>query len=75
MGMQDIRDAYGVPAKRGARVKFTGNPHKNPSFGTITGTRGQYLRVRMDGDDRTGTYHPKWEMEYLPATGSAEAKV
>lgn len=63
--MQYIRNKYGVPAKRGGRVAFTGNPHNCPLFGTITGAKGQYLNVRMDGDQNSGTYHPNWKMEYL----------
>lgn len=63
--MKYIRDTYGVPAKRGGRVKFTGNPYKPPQLGTITGTRGQYLKVLMDGDTIAGSYHPTWLMEYL----------
>lgn len=65
MSMQYIRETYGVPAKRGCRVKFTGNPHKCPQFGIITGACGQYIKVRMDGDPHSGTYHPDWRMEYL----------
>jgi len=65
MVMQNIRDTYSVPAKRGCRVKFTGNPHKCPQFGIITSARGKYLKVRMDGDHETGSYHQTWRMEYL----------
>lgn len=67
MSMAYIRKAYGVPAKRGARVKFTGNPDRSRQLGAVVGARGHYLRVRMDGERRVGTYHPVWRMEYLPA--------
>lgn len=65
MSMKYIRETYGVPARRGAWVKFTGNPHKCPSFGTVTGSRNQYINVRMDGDIKSGKYHPEWRIEYL----------
>ena len=57
--MDYIRRYYGVPAKRFGRVKFQGKP------GTITGSDGAYLRVRLDGQKRVGKYHPTWEIEYL----------
>ena len=65
MSMQYIRNAYNVPAKRGARVEYTGEI--SPSVGTITGSEGARIRVRMDGEAYTGIYHPTWEMRYLPA--------
>lgn len=78
MSMRYIRDTYQVPAKRGARIKFTGNPHRCPCFGTITGSQGAYIRVRMDGDTESYPYHPAWAMEYVPAntalTGRARDK-
>lgn len=61
--MDYIRKAYGVPAKRGVRVRLT---HGTPKLGTITGSAGPHLRIRMDGDDYSGIYHPTWELEYLP---------
>jgi hypothetical protein len=66
--MQYIRDTYKVPAKRGGRVKFTGNPHNRPQFGTIVGSDGARLRVRMDEEKNTFSYHPDWEIEYLKGT-------
>jgi len=53
-----IRDYYGVPARRGGRVRFDGRD------GTIVGAQAQYLRVRLDGDRRPITAHAKWRMEY-----------
>jgi hypothetical protein len=60
--MEYIRRYYGVPAKRGQRVCYT---YKGRREGTITGARNQYILVRLDGENRTGAYHPTWEMEYL----------
>lgn len=57
--MNYIRNHYNVPAKRGGRVRYNGKP------GVITGTRGQYLRIRLDGEKRAGNYHPTWRIEYL----------
>lgn len=65
MSMAYIREYYGVPAKRCARVEYTGG--KSPVTGTITGSEGARLRIRMDGDDCAGIYHPTWELRYLPA--------
>lgn len=56
MSMEYIRQHYGVPAKRGARVQFTSAEHA--VRGTIVGSRGQYLRVRWDGSGRVLTMHP-----------------
>lgn len=61
MSMASIRKFYGIPAKRGMRIIYDGQPC------TITGsTRGpMYLRVRFD-DEPKKTYpiHPTWEVEY-----------
>lgn len=64
MSMQHIRDYYGVPAKRGARIKYT---LRNPGrLGTVVGSRNQYLRVRFDDNpDRIFTLHATWELEFL----------
>lgn len=64
MSMAYIRRSYGVPAKRGARVEYTGEAETQK--GTITGTCGARLRIRMDGENYTGIYHPTWEIRYLP---------
>lgn len=58
--MAYIRRTYNVPAKRGVRVRHAGH-----GDGVIVGSRGQCLRVRLDGENRSRTYHPTWAMEYL----------
>jgi hypothetical protein len=64
--MQWIRDTYGVPAKRGGRVEYTGtNP---PAHGTIVGTGYGHLRVRLDGQAVARLFHPTWRLRYLPRT-------
>jgi hypothetical protein len=61
--MSDIRRAYGVPAKRGARVRFTTAP--KAVDGTIVGSRGQYLRIRWHDSGQVHTHHPTWMLVYL----------
>ena len=68
MSMSWIRDNCGVPAKRGAEIRFAG------ARAVIVGSRGQYLRARMVEGCRWAdagqivTIHPTWEVEYLPST-------
>jgi len=44
-------------------VRYTGGDV--PQLGTITSARGGYLKIRLDGDQHAGTYHPTWEIQYL----------
>lgn len=62
MSMAYVRDRYGVPAKRGARVIADGKP------GTIVAARHGHLRIRLDGERRTGSWHPLWRMDYGDGT-------
>jgi len=57
--MDYIRRTYQVPAKRGGRIKYKGK------LGTITGSRGGYLRIRLDGESWINSYHPTFAIEYL----------
>lgn len=60
MSMEYIRRYYGVPARRGARVKASGEA------GTIVASKGCYLRIRFDGRPYGRVnFHPTWEMEYV----------
>jgi hypothetical protein len=63
MSMQYIRDYYGVPAKRGGRVIYTGG--RFPLTGTIVGSRNAHLRIRLDGEKRISDFHPTWELKYI----------
>ena len=65
MSMDYIRRTYGVPAKRGAQILFRGVIGQAGITGVVIGTRGHYLRVRMDATCLTWTLHPTWEVEYL----------
>jgi hypothetical protein len=33
--------------------------------GIIVGSRGPYLRIRIEGEKNVLSFHPTWEMEYL----------
>jgi hypothetical protein len=64
--MKLVRKFYRVPAKRGGRVRYTGEGKDKPELGTITGSDGAHLRIRLDGRKISLIFHPTWEMEYLP---------
>lgn len=66
MSVQQIRDYYGVPAKVRGRVQYTHGPDES-YFGTITGTRGSYLLIRLDHQVQSSPYHPTWKLYYLDA--------
>lgn len=61
--MQYIRDTYGVPAQRGMRVEYAGG--ETPRRGTITGTGGCGILIRLDGDKHSLPFHPTWRLRYL----------
>jgi hypothetical protein len=71
--MEYIRKTYNVPAKRGARIEFTGDSLAKFIYGflykgkkgTIVAARGGYIRVRFDGQIDIKTLHPTWEVRYL----------
>lgn len=67
MSLAYIRDTYGVPAKRGGRVRYTGG--SKPMLGTITGATGGHLDIRLDDVRYATPFHPTWELEYLPTPG------
>lgn len=62
--MDWIRKTYGVPAKRGGRVEYTGQG--KAVQGTITGARNGHLLIRLDGQKHSRPYHPTWELRYPP---------
>lgn len=63
MSFAYIRKNYGVPAKRGGRVEYTGCGKSE--FGTITGVNGPHLNIRLDGEKHTMVFHPTWCLKYL----------
>lgn len=66
MSLPYIRDTYRVPARRGARIRYTGEP--KPHEGVIVGAQDAWIRVRFDGAKHIDSLHPTWEVAYLPAT-------
>lgn len=64
MTMEQIRKQYGVPAKRGARVEYTGGA--KPETGTIVRASGSCIVVKLDGRADPYPLHPTWKLRYLP---------
>ena len=59
MSFDFIRKYYGVPAKRGGRIRtWTGEE------GTISSTHNATLKVKMDEDQRISYFHPAWGIYY-----------
>jgi len=65
MSMEWIRKNYGVKAKRGGRVEYTGCG--KPELGTIRSASGSQLMIQLDGVKHSVPFHPTWELRYLPA--------
>ena len=63
MSFEYIRTYYGVPAKRGGRVEYTGTG--KVQTGTITGASGAHLSIRIDGKKHADPFHPTWNLKYL----------
>jgi hypothetical protein len=63
-----IRRHYGVPARRGGRVVYTGSGGRE-QMGVIRSARGQYVRILLDGQKHAGSFHPTWELRYLDGSG------
>lgn len=59
---------YGKPIRVGGRVRYTGGRHARD--GSIVSVEGARLRIKLDGDDYVGLYHPTWEIEYLEGEGA-----
>jgi len=50
MSLAYLRSAYGIPAKKGMRVKLRKAYFTIPSdSGVITGSKHAYIRIRIDG--------------------------
>lgn len=67
MSLDYVRKAYGVPAKLGGRVRYTGEGKDRPELGTIIGASGGHLTIRLDSVKHGLPFHPTWELEYLPS--------
>jgi hypothetical protein len=65
-----LRNAYGIPAKKGMRVKLKKAYFNIPSDGgVITGAKHAYLRIRVDGEKHSRFFHPTYGVIY-PADGT-----
>ena len=65
-----IRDAYKVPARKGARIRFKLFHNRKAMPGAIVGVRGPYLLIVLDGCPlRRYMVHPTWKMEYIEEEG------
>lgn len=62
MSLEYINKTYGLNARIGQRVRYTGG--EEPVEGTITGVRDQYVRILLDGEKKPKNFHPIWELEY-----------
>jgi hypothetical protein len=65
VSMEYIRRTYGVPAQRGARVHWAWPLAGLSGDGTIIGSRGAHLRLRLDGWRQTVIAHPTWLLTYI----------
>ena len=59
MSMKWIRETYNVPAKRGMNVIVQGEK------GIIVCSKGPYLRIRKEGEQKVLSYHPTWKVVYM----------
>lgn len=65
MSIDYVRRYYGVPARNGGRVRYTGEGEDRPEFGTIMSASGAHLNIRLDGQKHALPFHPTWRLEYL----------
>lgn len=65
MSMEWIRKNYGVQARSGGRVEYTGCG--KPELGTIRSASGSQLIIQLEGVKHPVPFHPTWELRYLPA--------
>jgi hypothetical protein len=63
VSLEYIRRTYGVPAKRGAAVRFKPDSRDRAETGKVIGSKGALLRVRLEGHKRIALCHPTWAME------------
>lgn len=60
-----VSKRYGVPAEMGGRVQYLSVPMNGYLYGTIVGTEGAYLKVKMDIDSSIRLFHPTFNLTYL----------
>jgi len=75
MSFQSIRNQYGVPAKRGVKIRFA-DPLHGVFNCTIKSAKNGRLSVLVD--DRRNGYrgrmilHPTWNVEYIQDEGETK---
>lgn len=62
-GGEYVRTYYRVPARIGMAIEFDDRP------AVITGFDGQYLLIRLEGDDYDSKAHPTWQIRYPDENG------
>ncbi|GHE82587.1 hypothetical protein GCM10019059_44960 [Camelimonas fluminis] len=69
MSMAWVRKYYGVPARRGGRVEYTGGwkDKAKSTLGTIRSASGGRLNIQLDGEKHASPFHPTYELRYLAA--------
>ena len=73
MSMKFVRQRYGVPAKRGGRIRYRPRLDRPSIEGTILSADSR-IRVRLDTPDgRRVILHPTWRVEYLDSTTAGAA--
>jgi len=64
MSLDYIRNYYNLKIKRGDKVKYT--CHNEILYGTITGSKNSYIRVRFENESKSKLFHPLDEnLEYI----------
>ena len=59
-----IKTYYNLPfIKKNMDVEFEGKK------GKITGARGQYLKIMLEGQKQAGYYHPTYNLKYFDQNG------
>lgn len=74
-GMIYIRNAYGVPAKRGMKVLYK-DMAPDPCPGVIRSAKGGKLLIQLEGRPNPTAFHPQDpNLTYLPKeAGDAQCK-
>jgi len=62
--MEYIRKTYGVPAKRGGKIKLV-TCSGSVWLGQIRSVSNGKLRVKFAGMDYISSVDPEWDIEYL----------
>lgn len=66
MSFDYINRNYQLSVKKGSRIAYTGDKKMGRRLGTVTGTHGAHLMIRLDGDKNSFPFHPTWEIEHNP---------